>query len=75
MFIQLMSDGKNVTITATSGVAAAMGFYYFLKTKCRCQFTWGGEQLNLPSPLPVIPKPGLSITTNDRYFYNYFSFI
>jgi hypothetical protein len=62
----VISDGNNVTITATSGVSAAMGFYYFLKTKCGCQFTWGGEQLYLPSSLPVITKPGLTVKTNDR---------
>ncbi|XP_053394344.1 alpha-N-acetylglucosaminidase-like isoform X2 [Mercenaria mercenaria] len=65
----LVSDGNNVTISATSGVAAAMGFYYFLKTKCGCQFTWAGEQLSLPSPLPVISKPGITVTTNDRFRY------
>ncbi|XP_045159526.2 alpha-N-acetylglucosaminidase-like isoform X2 [Mercenaria mercenaria] len=65
----LISDGSNVTISATSGVSAAMGFYYFLKTKCGCQFTWAGEQLSLPSPLPVISKPGITVTTNDRFRY------
>ncbi|XP_060608004.1 alpha-N-acetylglucosaminidase-like isoform X1 [Ruditapes philippinarum] len=65
----VISDGNNVTITATSGVSAAMGFYYFLKTKCGCQFTWGGEQLYLPSSLPVITKPGLTVKTNDRFRY------
>ena len=66
-YLQLVSDGSKVKITATSGVSAAMGFYYFLKTKCDCQFTWAGEQLNVPSTLPVIPVPGLTVKTNDRY--------
>ena len=57
-----------MTITATSGVAAAMGFYHFLKARCGCQYTWAGSQLNLPVPLPVIPSPGITVTSNDRYF-------
>ena len=51
---------------ATSGVSAAMGFYYYLKNFCHAQVTWAGEQLNLPSPLPAVPAR-LVITTNDRY--------
>lgn len=65
----LVSDGSTVTITATSGVTAALGFYYFLKTMCGCQYSWAEQQLNLPSPLPVIVKPGLTVTTNDRFRY------
>ncbi|XP_052776369.1 alpha-N-acetylglucosaminidase-like isoform X2 [Mya arenaria] len=65
----LISDGNLVSITGTSGVAASMGFYFYLKTYCGCQFTWAGEQLDLPHPLPVIVKPGVSITTNDRFRY------
>lgn len=65
----IISTGQLVTITATSGVAAAMGFYHFIKTKCGCQYTWAGAQLNLPTPLPVILSPGLTVTSNDRFRY------
>lgn len=65
----IVSTGQLVTITATSGVAAAMGFYHFLKTRCGCQYTWAGSQLNLPVTLPVIPSPGITVTSNDRFRY------
>ncbi|KAL4235880.1 hypothetical protein ACF0H5_004269 [Mactra antiquata] len=67
--INLLSNEKNVTISATSGYSAALGFYHFIKTYCGCQFTWAGEQLNLPSSFPTIPKPGITIKTNDRFKY------
>ncbi|KAL3869459.1 hypothetical protein ACJMK2_042140 [Sinanodonta woodiana] len=65
----LLSDGKEVTITATSGIAAAMGFYYYLKNYCNCQYTWAGAQLNLPDPLPVITSPGKTVTATNRFRY------
>ncbi|KAK3591261.1 hypothetical protein CHS0354_010626 [Potamilus streckersoni] len=65
----LLSDGNEVTITATSGIAAAMGFYYYLKNYCNCQYTWAGAQLNLPDPLPVISSPGKTVTAMDRFRY------
>lgn len=66
IYIQLVSDGNFVTIEASSGIGAAMGFYYYLKKLCGCQFTWAGEQLKLPNPLPVIAKPGRTVYANDR---------
>ncbi|XP_052221113.1 alpha-N-acetylglucosaminidase-like isoform X4 [Dreissena polymorpha] len=65
----IISDGNTVSITATTGVAAAMGFYYYLKVHCGCQFTWAGQQLNIPSPLPAIAQPGITIMANDRFRY------
>ncbi|XP_055535382.1 alpha-N-acetylglucosaminidase [Wyeomyia smithii] len=47
------TEGK-VYITASSGVAATKGFYYYLKYFCGCHVSWDGDQLNLPEILPSI---------------------
>ena len=62
-------NGK-LEITGTTGVAVSMGFYYYLTNYCKCQFTWGGEQMNIPQPLPMFPG-GASVTvrTNDQFRY------
>ncbi|ESO92289.1 hypothetical protein LOTGIDRAFT_239579 [Lottia gigantea] len=58
-------NGKG-QINGTSGVGVAMGFYYYIKYYCGGQFTWAGQQINLPTPLPVVPSPGITKTSNDR---------
>lgn len=58
------TDGKLV-ITATSGVAAALGFSHFLKYFCHCQVSWSGNQVNLPEPFPSVRTP-VSITSPNR---------
>lgn len=54
-----------MSITGSSGVAAAMGFYYYLSEFCGCHISWAGDQLNLPATLPHIAD-ALTIVANDR---------
>ncbi|XP_062571445.1 alpha-N-acetylglucosaminidase-like isoform X1 [Saccostrea cucullata] len=63
---------KYVEIVGTTGVASAMGLYYYLTNYCNCQITWGGRQLAIPSPLPKVNGGSVNITTNDkfRFFQN-----
>ncbi|XP_076439884.1 alpha-N-acetylglucosaminidase-like isoform X1 [Babylonia areolata] len=65
---KIHSVGSRLEITGTTGVAAAMGFYYYLKTYCDSQFTWGGEHIHLPSPLPPVSSP-VVINVLDRFRY------
>ncbi|XP_048255627.1 alpha-N-acetylglucosaminidase-like isoform X4 [Haliotis rufescens] len=66
---KLVSSGAKLSITGTSGVAVAMGFYYYLKYYCGGQFTWAGQQVALPTVLPVIASPGKVVTSNDQFRY------
>ena len=66
--LKLSSDSGKVRITASTGVAAAWGFYYYIREYCGCQVTWAGVQTQLPSVLPTLPPSGVTITANDRYF-------
>lgn len=67
LLLQLSTASNgSVQIVGTSGVAAAMGFYYYLKYYCKGQRTWAGQQTQLPPTLPVIGSP-VKISTNDKY--------
>ncbi|XP_067677371.1 alpha-N-acetylglucosaminidase-like isoform X2 [Haliotis asinina] len=66
---KLVSSGTKLSITGTSGVAVAMGFYYYLKYYCGGQYTWAGQQVALPAVLPVIASPGKTVTSNDQFRY------
>ncbi|KAH9515418.1 hypothetical protein Btru_014406 [Bulinus truncatus] len=65
---QLSSTANGIQIIGTSGVAASMGFYYYLKYYCNGQRTWAGQQTELPPTLPVIGEP-VKVTSNDQFRY------
>lgn len=61
---QLQKTSENIIkITASSGVAAAWGFHYYLKHFCKAHISWEATQLNMPNVLPMVH---LKIVSNDR---------
>lgn len=48
------NDSEAVVVTGSSGVAAAKGFYHYLKYYCGCHVSWDGDQLNVPDQLPQV---------------------
>ncbi|XP_070194729.1 alpha-N-acetylglucosaminidase-like isoform X3 [Littorina saxatilis] len=68
---KIQTVGSQVQVSGTTGVAAAMGVYYYLKQYCDSQFTWGGENINLPSTLPSVPSPVVvQVLDKFRYYQN-----
>ncbi|GFN94101.1 N-acetylglucosaminidase, alpha [Plakobranchus ocellatus] len=61
-------ENGRIKITATGGVAAAMGFYHYLKYFCYGQITWAGKQTMLPPVLPPL-KTAVTISTLDKFRY------
>ncbi len=39
------SDDTIIEITGTTGVAVAMGYYYYLKNYCNSHISWAGNQV------------------------------
>ncbi|XP_055956455.1 alpha-N-acetylglucosaminidase isoform X1 [Patella vulgata] len=66
---KIITENGVQKISGSTGVAVAMGFYYYIKYYCNGQYTWAGKQVNLPVNLPTIPSPGLTRTTLDRFRY------
>jgi alpha-N-acetylglucosaminidase len=56
-----------VSITASSGYAAAWGFHYYLTQYCHAHVSWAGRQVALPDTLPQVPGGSVMVTSNDRY--------
>jgi alpha-N-acetylglucosaminidase len=75
-FSILSNIGTNqIAINGTTGVAVASGLYYYLKTICNAQVTWGvngtGNQLSLPSTLtPVYVAIQMRTPNLFRYYMN-----
>ena len=50
-------DGQQPVLRGNNGVALASALNMYLKYMCNCSISWGrertGDQLNLPSKLPV----------------------
>ncbi|XP_070563330.1 alpha-N-acetylglucosaminidase-like isoform X2 [Ptychodera flava] len=66
---EVETTGSNeVTFTGTTGVAAASAFYHYLSTYCHCHVSWSGDQLDVPSQLPVV-KPKIQVTSPNRFRY------
>ncbi|XP_029641945.1 alpha-N-acetylglucosaminidase isoform X2 [Octopus sinensis] len=62
------ATGK-LNISGNTGVVAVWGFYHYLKYHCGCHVAWGGSQLKIPKPLPVIPAPAHKMKSNDKFRY------
>lgn len=56
-----------VEILGTSGVAAAWGLHYYIKTYCNVHISWEGNQVELPD---ILPDVRVKISSNDRYQYS-----
>lgn len=55
-----------IEILGTSGVAAAWGLHYYLKTYCNVHISWEGNQVELPD---ILPDVRVKISSNDRFRY------
>ena len=74
-FFEISAAGGTITIKGNNGVSIAAGFNWYLKYYCHCQFSWNGNNLTLPHPLPM---PGNKIRIESiaefSYYLNYCTF-
>lgn len=69
---QISNRNGKIVLAGNNGVSIASALYYYLNEYCHCQITWNGENLNLPSKLPVVPtKIKKSSPYEYRYYLNY----
>src|SRR5450631_1199957 len=72
---EIESRNNKIVLRGSNGVAVASALYYYLTHFCHCQITWNGTNLNLPKPLPRIPKKiHQSSPYPYRYYLNYCTF-
>ena len=59
------NDGS-IKVTGSTGVAAAAGFYHYLKYWCFAHISWSGSHINIPIELPLVSSP-IKKVFHDRY--------
>jgi alpha-N-acetylglucosaminidase len=64
----------HVVLRGNNGVSVATAFNWYLKYSCRCQLTWCGDQLNVPTPLPTPLKVRIATPMSRRVYLNYCTF-
>ncbi|MBP7936399.1 MAG: alpha-N-acetylglucosaminidase [Phycisphaerae bacterium] len=72
---EIESRNAKIVLRGSSGVSICSALNWYLKYHCHASVSWTGNQLRLPTPLPVVqgvirrPSPHLY-----RYFFNYCAF-
>jgi alpha-N-acetylglucosaminidase len=59
-----------VAIRGNNAISIASGLHHYLKYYCRCQVSWGADQLNVPNPPPTVPKQRILTQHKYRYYFN-----
>ncbi len=69
---ELESKFNYINIKGSSNTALASGFNYYLKEFCKVHFSWCGNQMRFPEPLPRVEKIVRKTTLYSyRYYLNY----
>ncbi|PRY40128.1 alpha-N-acetylglucosaminidase [Spirosoma oryzae] len=72
---ELESQGGKIVLRGNNGVSVASALKHYLNEYAHCDISWNGTNLNLPSPLPVVPKKVHKTTPYQyRYYLNYCTF-
>lgn len=67
-------DGK-IFLRGNNGVAIGSALNWYLKYYCHCETFWCGDNIALPSPLPVLPEKVRHVTPYQyRAYLNYCTF-
>jgi alpha-N-acetylglucosaminidase len=68
------APGGHVVLRGNNGVSIASALNWYLKYSCHCQTTWCGDQLAVPTPLPVPTKMRVVTPMARRVYLNYCTF-
>ena len=72
---ELEQVGEKIVFRGSTGVAICSAFNRYLMDFCKCDVSWCGDQLNVPSPLPKVPKKIRERTPSKyRAYMNYCTF-
>jgi alpha-N-acetylglucosaminidase len=66
---EIESANGKIILRGNNGISIASALNYYLKNYAHCQITWNGTNLNLPNPLPMVPK---KIQRKSPYKYRYY---
>ncbi len=66
---EIESVGNKILLKGNNGVSIASALHHYLKTICKADISWNGNQLHLPRQLPPVPK---KIRESSPYIYRYY---
>lgn len=69
---EIEGGGDRVTLRGNNPISVASALNWYLKNYAKCQFSWCGDQLNVPTPLPkVAGKVRIVNPHKYRVYFNY----
>ena len=68
---EIDNDGSHVVLRGNNAVSLATAFNQFLKYTCNAHVSWFGDQLSLPSRLPLPQHKRNTINGKYRVYMNY----
>ncbi|WP_181304549.1 alpha-N-acetylglucosaminidase [Rufibacter sp. XAAS-G3-1] len=72
---EVESRNGKVVLRGNNGVSIASALNHYLKYYTHSSITWNGSNLNLSSPLPVVPQKVRTVSPYKyRYYLNYCTF-
>jgi len=72
---ELQGRNGKIFLSGNNGVSVASALGYYLKTYCRDDFGWNGNNMHIPAALPVVSKKIRHVTPYQyRYYLNYCTF-
>jgi alpha-N-acetylglucosaminidase len=72
---ELESRNGKVVLRGNNGVSVASAFNHWLKNYARCDISWNGTNLDIPSPFPMPQGKIHKVTPHDyRHYFNYCTF-
>jgi alpha-N-acetylglucosaminidase len=72
---ELQSRNGKIVLGGNKALSVASALGYYLKTYCRDDFGWNGNNMHIPAVLPVVGKKVRHVTPYQyRYYLNYCTF-
>ena len=68
---EVESHGGKIILWGNNAVSIASALNWYLQNECGCDISWDcGDQLNLPNPLPSVPRK-IRVVSPYRFRYTY----
>jgi alpha-N-acetylglucosaminidase len=67
---EVEASGGTVHVSGTSAVAICRGAYSYLREQCSAMITWGGQHVELPTPLPTMSRTRVSCPYKHVQYLN-----
>ena len=73
---EIESENGKIILRGNNGISIASALNYYLKNYAHCDISWNGTNLNIPHPLPVVPRKIHKLSPYKyRYYFNYCTFV